>query len=111
MDWVHASPTKDPARALDGIVRFVTNEYPWSFAKGHTDRPPHLRSTYWCAGLLGGCCSIVLLAPAPAAAVGRDARTAPVAAGLSASNGGAPFNGDGRLLTTISPNRDGLRDK
>jgi len=29
---------------------------------------------------------------------------------FSASNGGEPFAGDGRLLTTISPTGDGLRD-
>jgi hypothetical protein len=30
---------------------------------------------------------------------------------LSVGNGGAPFAGDRRLLTTISPNSDGLRDR
>ena len=30
---------------------------------------------------------------------------------MSATNEGAPFSGDGRLLTTISPNGDGLRDR
>src|SRR5437773_2233089 len=31
--------------------------------------------------------------------------------GLSVTNGGAPFAGDRRLLTTITPNGDGLRDR
>ncbi|MEK6273794.1 MAG: N,N-dimethylformamidase beta subunit family domain-containing protein [Actinomycetota bacterium] len=30
---------------------------------------------------------------------------------LSVSNGSRPFAGDGRLLTTVSPNADGLRDR
>jgi hypothetical protein len=30
---------------------------------------------------------------------------------LSVGNGGRPFHGDRRLLTTITPNRDGLRDR
>jgi hypothetical protein len=36
---------------------------------------------------------------------------APSAGSFSAANGGAPFAGDGRLLTTISPNGDGRRDR
>jgi len=35
---------------------------------------------------------------------------APRVSGFSAHNRGRPFAGDGRMLTTISPNRDGLRD-
>ena len=35
---------------------------------------------------------------------------APRVSGFSAHNRGNPFAGDGRMLTTISPNRDGLRD-
>jgi hypothetical protein len=31
--------------------------------------------------------------------------------GLRVSNGGKPFAGDGPLLATVSPNRDGLRDR
>ncbi|MEP6908961.1 MAG: N,N-dimethylformamidase beta subunit family domain-containing protein [Actinomycetota bacterium] len=31
--------------------------------------------------------------------------------GLHVSNGSRPFAGDGRLLTTVSPNGDGLRDR
>lgn len=30
---------------------------------------------------------------------------------LSVGNGSTPFRGDGRLLTTVSPNRDGFRDR
>jgi hypothetical protein len=37
--------------------------------------------------------------------------TAPVLRPMSVSNGGAPFAGDRRLLTTISPNGDRLRDR
>lgn len=37
--------------------------------------------------------------------------TAPRLERLSASNGGRPFAGDSPLLTTISPNGDGLRDR
>ncbi len=35
---------------------------------------------------------------------------APQLADLSVSNGSTPFAGDRRLLTTVSPNRDGFRD-
>lgn len=35
----------------------------------------------------------------------------PPLSGLRADNGGHPFAGDRRLLTTISPNGDGLRDR
>src|SRR5438093_402331 len=34
----------------------------------------------------------------------------PALTDLSVTNGSAPFAGDGRLLTTVSPNRDGFRD-
>jgi hypothetical protein len=60
-------------------------------------------------GPLAGCCLVMLLAPS--AAVGRHVGAAPWATGLTATNDGAPFSGDGRLLTTISPNGDGLRDR
>lgn len=36
--------------------------------------------------------------------------TAPVLAKLRVANGGRPFAGDGRLLTTVSPDGDGFRD-
>jgi hypothetical protein len=38
------------------------------------------------------------------------AAPAPALVDLSITNGSAPFAGDGRLLTTVSPNRDGFRD-
>ncbi|MEJ7791879.1 MAG: N,N-dimethylformamidase beta subunit family domain-containing protein [Gaiellaceae bacterium] len=37
-------------------------------------------------------------------------RIAPTLSGFGAHNRGRPFAGDRRLLTTISPNRDGVRD-
>ena len=63
------------------------------------------------AGLLASCCVIPVLTPF-ASAAGSDAR-APVlsARAFSATSGSAPFAGDYRLLTTISPNGDGLRDE
>jgi hypothetical protein len=36
---------------------------------------------------------------------------APALAGLHVSNGSSPFAGDTRLLTTVSPNGDGFRDR
>src|SRR5205085_12222131 len=48
-----------------------------------------------------------VIAPLVAAA----AFAAPSLTGLTVSNGSAPFAGDGRLLTTISPNGDGFRDR
>jgi hypothetical protein len=44
---------------------------------------------------------------APAARV----RPAPQLLDLRVSNGSTPFAGDGRLLTTVSPNGDGFRDR
>jgi len=46
---------------------------------------------------------LVLATSAPAAA-------APRLTGLHIDNGSTPFLGDGRLLTTVSPNGDGFRD-
>lgn len=37
--------------------------------------------------------------------------TAPTISDLRVGNGGAPFLGDGPLLTTVTPNADGLRDR
>src|SRR5436853_6628251 len=34
----------------------------------------------------------------------------PALTDLHVTNGSLPFAGDGRLLTTVSPNRDGFRD-
>ena len=36
---------------------------------------------------------------------------APALHNVNVSNGSQPFAGDGRLLTTVSPNRDGFRDR
>jgi hypothetical protein len=52
-------------------------------------------------------CGLVIVLARPALGAGP----APSAASFAAANGGAPFAGDGRLLTTISPNGDGLRDR
>jgi hypothetical protein len=41
----------------------------------------------------------------------QGARTAAVALGFGAGNGGEPYAGDGAMLTTISPNGDGFRDR
>src|SRR5438034_4123027 len=46
----------------------------------------------------------VLAATSPLAA------PSPALTDLSVTNGSVPFAGDGRLLTTVSPNRDGFRD-
>ena len=58
------------------------------------------------AGLLA--CSILLL---PAGASGRSAGPPPRLADISIANGSSPFAGDGQLLTTVSPNGDGFRDR
>src|SRR5207302_7061299 len=39
-----------------------------------------------------------------------NAVAGPSLAGLAVSDGAAPFTGDSRLLTTVSPNGDGFRD-
>jgi N,N-dimethylformamidase beta subunit-like protein len=39
------------------------------------------------------------------------AASSPQLVGLRVTNGSAPFAGDRRLLTTVSPNRDGFRDR
>ena len=44
------------------------------------------------------------------AAVAALAAPSPVLRDLHVSNGSAPFDGDRRLLTTVSPNGDGFRD-
>jgi len=56
---------------------------------------------------------IEVVAPArrlAAASVVVDA-TAPRLAELDVTSGDRPYEGDGRLLATVSPNRDGLRDR
>jgi hypothetical protein len=45
------------------------------------------------------------------AAVGATELRAPELHDLAIENGGRPFAGDGRVLTTISPNGDGYRDR
>jgi hypothetical protein len=45
-----------------------------------------------------------------ALAVALLAGSSPALQGLQVSNGSRPFAGDSRLLTTVSPNGDGLRD-
>lgn len=63
------------------------------------------------ASLLAGCCVFPVLIPF-ASAAGSDALTPVLSAkAFSATSGSAPFAGDYRLLTTISPNGDGLRDQ
>src|SRR3954462_10609300 len=49
----------------------------------------------------------LLLAAAPPASAHA---AAPSLYGLQLTNGSTPFLGDGRLLTTVSPNGDGFRD-
>jgi hypothetical protein len=44
------------------------------------------------------------------AAAGVLAAPGPTLVDLHVTNGSAPFAGDGRLLTTVSPNRDGFRN-
>jgi N,N-dimethylformamidase beta subunit-like, C-terminal len=50
--------------------------------------------------------SLAAAAPAP-----PRVEPAPRLVALSVSNGSAPYASDGRLLTTVSPNGDGLRDR
>ena len=52
---------------------------------------------------------LVLLTGATAAGA-RSPAAGPALQDLSVSNGGRPFAGDHRLLTTITPNSDGYRD-
>lgn len=54
-------------------------------------------------------CAVAVLAASAGAATAD--RSAPRITGVSVSNGSAPYAGDRRLLTTISPNGDGLRDR
>jgi hypothetical protein len=58
--------------------------------------------------------SVLVFALAFAAAASAEAapdRTPPAVTGFVVSNGGSPFAGDHRLLSTISPNGDGFRDR
>jgi hypothetical protein len=47
----------------------------------------------------------------PAAVPAAHVEPVPRLLGLRVSNGSTPFAGDGRLLTTVSPNGDGFRDR
>src|SRR5438128_7033858 len=51
--------------------------------------------------------ALLALAFAPTAAHGGS----PAVTGIFLTSGGHPFAGDNRLLTTITPNGDGLRDR
>ena len=53
---------------------------------------------------------VVCVCAVGASSAGTSAANAPLLVGLHLSNGASPFAGDGRLVTTISPNRDGFRD-
>ena len=53
----------------------------------------------------------LLLAGAGTAPARPLERAAPRLADLRVGNGGSPFAGDRRLFATVSPNRDGLRDR
>ena len=59
-----------------------------------------MRRAFWMLPLA----TIAALVPAQAHAA------APTLLGLHVTNGSTPFLGDGRLLTTVSPNGDGFRD-
>jgi hypothetical protein len=56
---------------------------------------------------------LLLLVPAASGATshGAPSSTRPALAWLAVTNGDSPFSGDWRLLTTISPNGDGFRDR
>jgi hypothetical protein len=53
---------------------------------------------------------VVCVCAVGASSAGTSASSGPLLVGLHLGNGSSPFAGDGRLLTTISPNRDGFRD-
>src|SRR2546428_8842958 len=56
---------------------------------------------------------LLLLVPAASGAASPRApsSTRPALTWLAVTNGDSPFSGDWRLLTTISPNGDGFRDR
>jgi hypothetical protein len=54
---------------------------------------------------------LVVLVSGAAARTGTDQRAGPRLLDLRVSNGNTPFAGDRRLLTTVSPNGDGFRDR
>jgi hypothetical protein len=55
--------------------------------------------------------AVLPLALLTTTASASERRAADPLTSISASNGGRPFAGDRRLLTTISPNGDGIRDR
>ena len=54
---------------------------------------------------------VLLLTPLALGATRADSVAAPQLLDLRVSNGSKPFAGDRRLLTTVSPNGDGFRDR
>jgi N,N-dimethylformamidase beta subunit-like protein len=54
---------------------------------------------------------LLVLAASGAASPSGSPSARPALTRLAVSNGDSPFAGDRRLLTTISPNRDGFRDR
>ena len=55
--------------------------------------------------------ALALILGVAAAAAGPTTSPAPRLSELSVTNGSTPFAGDRRLLTTVSPNGDGFRDR
>src|SRR2546427_8186064 len=61
-------------------------------------------------GALARACLPLLLLVSVLAPAAANATSAAVTH-ISLTNGGRPFSGDNRLLTTITPNGDGVRDR
>ena len=59
----------------------------------------------------GSVVAVLALAVALGAGSSGEPRAAPVLTDLRVTNGSTPFRGDRRLLTTVSPNGDGFRDR
>jgi hypothetical protein len=55
--------------------------------------------------------AVILFAIGAKSGAGGSVGLGPELLGLHVSSGGGRFAGDGPLLTTISPNRDGFRDR
>src|SRR5690348_17080530 len=64
----------------------------------------------WFAAVVAGGATVVASLAAAAPTPPR-VQPAPRLLALSVGNGSAPYAGDRRLLTTVSPNGDGLRDR
>jgi hypothetical protein len=69
-----------------------------------------VRETESAAWLLGAAVVVAVLW-APASGHSRRPPARPWLADLGVSNGDTPYSGDRRLLTTVSPNGDGFRDR